>query len=57
MAKDRPRRAKPPRNPHARALGSGAFRQKVERKKGAYVRRPKHRRPDEAPPPGDDSAG
>jgi len=49
MRKKLTRTAKPPRNPHARALASGLFRQKVERRKGAYRRRPKHRKPaDEA---------
>jgi stalled ribosome alternative rescue factor ArfA len=47
MRKKRPRPAKPPRNPHARALAGGLFRQKVERRKGEYRRRPKHRRPAE----------
>jgi hypothetical protein len=37
--------AKAPRNPHARALGRGPFKAKVEKDPDAYVRRPRHRKP------------
>ncbi len=36
--------AKPPRNPHARALGGALFKPKVVKRKDAYVRKPRHRR-------------
>jgi hypothetical protein len=35
---------KPPRNPHARALGGALFKPKVVKKKDAYVRKPRHRK-------------
>jgi hypothetical protein len=45
MKKARPLKAKKPkRNPHARALSSPLFRQKVVKAPGTYVRRPKHRK-------------
>ena len=37
--------AKPPRNPHARVLGQGPFKPKVEKAPDAYVRRQRHRKP------------
>jgi hypothetical protein len=40
---------KPPRNPHARVLGRGLFKPKVEKDTDAYVRRPRHRKPVENP--------
>ncbi|WP_421724904.1 DUF7230 family protein [Bauldia sp.] len=40
-----PAAAKPPRNPHARALGTGPFKPKVEKGKDAYRRKPKHVKP------------
>lgn len=33
------------RNPHARALGSALYRQKVEKGKDEYRRKPKHKKP------------
>ncbi|MCP4381707.1 MAG: hypothetical protein GY798_09895 [Hyphomicrobiales bacterium] len=33
---------KPPRNPHARVLGSGPFKPKVVKRKDEYRRLPKH---------------
>jgi hypothetical protein len=38
-------KAKPPRNPYAKALGLGPFKPKVAKKKDAYVRKPRHRKP------------
>lgn len=37
--------ARPPRNPHARALGGPLFKPRVVKKKDAYLRRPRHRMP------------
>lgn len=37
--------AKAPRNPHAKVLGRGPFKPKVEKDPDAYVRRPRHRKP------------
>ena len=37
--------AKPPRNPYAKLLGLGPFKPKVAKKKDAYVRKPRHRKP------------
>lgn len=34
-----------PRNPYARVLGLGPFKPKVAKKKDAYVRKPRHRKP------------
>ena len=36
---------KPPRNPYAKLLGLGPFKPKVAKKKDAYVRKPRHRKP------------
>ena len=39
-------KAKPPRNPFARALGAGGlFKPKVVKSRDAYVRKPRHRKP------------
>jgi hypothetical protein len=38
-------KAKPPRNPYAKVLGLGPFKPKVAKKKDAYVRKPRHRKP------------
>jgi hypothetical protein len=35
---------KPPRNPHAKVLGRGPFKPRVEKDPDAYVRRPRHRK-------------
>ncbi|MCB1496671.1 MAG: hypothetical protein KDJ86_12855 [Bauldia sp.] len=40
-----PRPGKPPRNPHAKVLGKGPYKPKVEKGRDAYIRRPKHPRP------------
>jgi hypothetical protein len=39
---------KPPRNPHARALGTGPYKPKVVKGKDEYRRRPKHPKPPDA---------
>jgi hypothetical protein len=40
-----PRAGKPPRNPHARALGTGLYKPKVVKGKDDYRRKPKHPKP------------
>lgn len=40
-----PREGKPPRNPHARALGSALYKPKVVKGKDEYRRKPKHPKP------------
>lgn len=46
-----PKPAKP-RNPIARALGGGLFRAKATRRRDAYLRQPRHRKPWESPEDG-----
>jgi len=43
--KRKPLPPKAPRNPHAKVLGRGPFKPKVEKDPDAYVRRPRHRKP------------
>jgi hypothetical protein len=38
---------KPPRNPFAQALAGGLFRARVVKRRDAYLRRPRHRKPPE----------
>jgi len=40
-----PKAGKPPRNPHARVLGTGPYRPKVVKGKDEYRRKPKHPKP------------
>lgn len=57
MSKRKPKKApvagKPPRNPHARALGSGPFKPKTLKRKDEYRRTPKHPKPPVAEDSGD----
>jgi hypothetical protein len=43
--KRKPVAAKPPRNPHAKALRSGAFKPKVVKARDPEARKPRHRKP------------
>jgi hypothetical protein len=43
--KPKPVATKPPRNPHAKALRSGAFKPKVVKARDPEARKPRHRKP------------
>jgi len=43
--KRKPVAGKPPRNPHAKALRSGAFKPKVLKPKDPAARKPRYRKP------------